>query len=864
MIRLEVAVAVPLWQTLTYLWDDESGEIGGDAKFAGAAGLIGRRVLVPLGQRRVTGYVLGLMPDEDIACKLRKIIEFLDQEALFPANLSPFFRWVAKYYHYPLGEVIKTALPGGLAPRSGRQIYLTSRGQRELQPVMEVSAAPPPAWLPILLKNGQLSVAESRKVLARPGDRRLIDSWMTQGLVEIREIMIGNGARIKQEICYSCSSSLNLPFPINPEPSKDEIRFFGQTLTKELSTDFSFTHIKTLYFLKLLAGADDERFVPIRELTRAYGGAARALPFLVQQGLVTRRVQRVFRNPYGEKFAWFPRPESLTEEQDKVLAELIPAITRKEFSPFLLHGVTGCGKTEVYLGAAEACLAAGRDVLVLVPEIALATQLEAHFVSRFGDRVLILHSGLSTGERYDQWAQAFRRAAADDGREGEPRVVIGARSAVFAPLLDPGLIVVDEEHDGGFKQDDGLRYNGRDLAVLRGRLHGAVVVLGSATPSVTSFYHARQGKYTLLTMGKRVQDRSLPAVSLVDLRDKSEKVYGRALGHKLQMRLQETLAQGKQSLLLLNRRGFASVYLCQDCGKPVECRHCHISLTYHKGKNQLVCHYCGYSLTSSQLCSGCRSEKLVPVGFGTERIEQEVLELLPTARIARLDSDTALDRKKFLHILSAMHNREIDILIGTQMIAKGHDFPEVTLVGVVWADGGLSMPDFRAAERTYQLLSQVSGRAGRGDSPGQVIIQTLRPEHYAVAFARRHAYTEMYEKEMAIRRLPAFPPMLRMINIHIQGSRERKVEKAATKIGAICRTYAQYLAAGPKRPPVEILGPAPSPLDRLRDRYRFQVLLKGTSQEDLHAVCDQVVTRQSEVTSGDIQIAVDVDPENMM
>jgi primosomal protein N' (replication factor Y) len=296
----------------------------------------------------------------------------------------------------------------------------------------------------------------------------------------------------------------------------------------------------------------------------------------------------------------------------------------------------------------------------------------------------------------------------------------------------------------------------------------------------------------------------------------------------------------------------------------MECRHCHISLTYHKGKKQLVCHYCGFSLSSNQLCNGCHSEKLVPVGFGTERIEHELRELLPEARIARLDTDTAADRKKFLQILKAMHNKEIDVLIGTQMIAKGHDFPEVTLVGVVWADGGLAMPDFRAAERTYQLLSQVSGRAGRGESPGRVIIQTLRPTHYAVALAQRHAYEEMYEREMSVRQIPPFPPMLRMINIHIQGGREQDVRKVAEDIACMCRDVAKCLAQEKKRLPVEVLGPAPSPLDRLLDRYRWQVLLKGVLQDDLHSVCHQVVTRQGEFTVGDVRIAVDVDPENMM
>ena len=882
MMRLEVAVAAPLWQTLTYLFAGDNDESAGVIP-------VGKRVLVPLGNRRVTGYVLGLLPDEDVGYRLRAVIEVLDLEPLFPVNLIPFFRWVAGYYHYPLGEVIKTALPGGLAPRSGKQLLLTEQGRMtgaaDLTRNLEETGGQEPDWLPRLLEKGALGTSESRKILAQKSFRKLISSWQEQGLAEIREILIGNDIRQKNELCYSCSRTVFFPPCSTSDPSRDDIAIFGQGLPEELADSLPFSHIKTLYFLQLLAGTQapgmvspapsqapatlgrpwpadalvscaPQRAVPARELNKAYSGAAKALPFLVERGLVCRVEQRVFRNPYGEQLSWFPRPETLTPEQEQVVSTLLPSIATKKFATFLLHGVTGCGKTEVYLRAAEATLAAGRDVLVLVPEIALATQLEAHFVSRFGDRVLLLHSGLSTGERFDQWSLARG--------QGAPLIVIGARSAVFAPLPDPGLIVVDEEHDGGFKQDDGLRYNGRDLAVLRARLQNAVVLLGSATPSVTSFYHARQGKYSLLTMNKRVQDRSLPSVSLVDLRNKSEKAYGMALGKKLQQALRETLAQRKQSLLLLNRRGFASVYLCQDCGKPVECNHCHISLTLHKGKKQLVCHYCGFTLTSNQLCSGCHSEKLVPVGFGTERIEQEVLELLPEARIARLDSDTAVDRKKFLYLLQAMHNREIDILIGTQMIAKGHDFPEVTLVGVVWADGGLSMPDFRAAERTYQLLSQVSGRAGRGDSPGQVIIQTLRPDHYAVALAQRHAYSEMYEREMGNRQMPAFPPLLRMINIHIQGSREQEVRQAATEIAAMCRVVAKSLVAETRRHPVEILGPAPSPLDRLRDRYRWQVLLKGAYQDDLHAVCDQVVTRQGDVMVGDVKIAVDVDPENMM
>ncbi|MEK6201995.1 MAG: DEAD/DEAH box helicase family protein, partial [Desulfobulbaceae bacterium] len=449
MIRLEVAVAAPLWQTLSYLFaDDDSGVVP-----------VGKRVLVPLGNRRVTGYVLGLLPEEDVGYKLRPVLEVLDSEPIFPVNLIPFFRWVARYYHYPLGEVIKTALPGGLAPRSGKQLHLTEQGQENLQALLDATGLPEPEWLPRLIEKGSLSAAESPKLLGKNSSRKLIAAWQEQGLVEIREILIGNDVRQKQEICYTFSKDLSLPPCPSPAPSRDEIISFGRGLTDEFGASLHFSHIKTLYFLHMLAGADTQRPVPARELTKAYSGASKALPLLVEQGIVCRIEQRIFRNPYGEQLSWFPRPETLTQEQEQVLVELLPAIEEKKFTTFLLHGVTGGGKTEVYLRAAEATLASGRDVLVLVPEIALATQLEAHFVSRFGDKVLILHSGLSTGERFAQWSLASR------GKNiASPQIVIGARSAVFAPLPDPGLIVVDEEHDDSYKAMTRPRYHARDVA----------------------------------------------------------------------------------------------------------------------------------------------------------------------------------------------------------------------------------------------------------------------------------------------------------------------------------------------------------------------------------------------------------------
>jgi primosomal protein N' (replication factor Y) len=571
---------------------------------------------------------------------------------------------------------------------------------------------------------------------------------------------------------------------------------------------------------------------------------------LATKGLVVRSKERIFRNPFGEQLHFYPRPEKLSDEQLAVLGSILPAIREKTFTPFLLHGVTGCGKTEVYLRAAEETLAQGRDVLILVPEIALATQLEAHLLSRFADQVVLLHSGLSGAERFDQFSLALT---------GKARVVIGARSAIFAPLKDPGLIVVDEEHDSGFKQDDSFRYHGRDLAVLRARHHRSVVILGSATPSFTSYAHARSGKYVLLTMTERVGSRALPSITLVDLNKKEGRDDNKIIHRELLDKLTKNLENRRQSILLLNRRGFSAVVLCRDCGTPVQCSHCHVSLTLHKGKNQLICHYCGFTMPGKTVCLECRSTDLVPAGFGTERVEDEVRELLPSARIIRLDSDTASDRRRFLAILADMHGGKIDILIGTQMIAKGHHFPNVTLVGVVWADGGMSMPDFRAAERTFQLITQVTGRAGRGEEPGEVIIQTMRPNHYAIVYAREHEYGKMFDHEMRLRRHPVFPPYVRLTVLRVQGRVEAEVQRSALLLSRFCRKVVDK-----EKFRIETLGPAPSPLDKIKDNYRWQVLLKGVDTEELHAVCMAVKKERNAVITPQCTLVIDVDPENMM
>ncbi len=635
------------------------------------------------------------------------------------------------------------------------------------------------------------------------------------------------------------------------EPADSHIDFndLRKKYSQESGVQLKLSETRAIHSLNTICQRTGLKKIALKDLKKEYSGAAKPLSQLETKGLVLRSSSRVYRNPFGEQLNFYPRPEHLTTEQSNAIDLISEALTLKKFQPFLLHGVTGCGKTEVYLRASEITLAAGRDVLILVPEIALATQLEAHLVSRFGDLVVLQHSGMTKAERFDQYDMAL---------SGRARIVVGARSALFAPLRDPGLIVVDEEHDAGFKQDDNFRYHGRDLSVVRAKFHNAVVVLGSATPSVTSFANAASGKYKLLTMAKRVGDRSLPEVTIVDLNKDIPVKKNTIIRTELCDRLGKNLENGRQSLLLLNRRGFSSAVLCQDCGTPVQCTHCNVSLTLHKKTGRLLCHYCGFAIPADTICFECRSTKLIPAGFGIERVEEEVLQLFPDAIVQRLDSDTTTDRKRFLQILKEMHRGNIDILIGTQMIAKGHHFPNVTLVGVVWADGGISMPDFRAAEKTFQLITQVTGRAGRGEFPGEVIIQTLRPEHYAIVYAKNHQYRQMYEHEMRLRASPAFPPYVRLTAVRMQGKVERDVQNSALKIGRFLRK-----CVARQKKSVAVLGPAPSPLDKIKDNYRWQILLKGSSDE-LSEICVSLDLHKSVLAGRQCKVILDVDPENMM
>ena len=765
-VLYEVAVDAPLATTLTY--SQPTGRI--EPLPAGCC------VRVPLGNRRAIGYVLGPAPppeNDTSSFVVKPIGEVLGKTPFFPESLIPFYRWVGRYYHHPIGEVLRTALP--MAPTSRRVQHVKAKLREILTPG---------PTLRLLLAEG--GVADSEKLLAR-----------------VEEHL---GVILKKAERKALSLFLDLYRQSNGQP------------------------------------------VPRSLVTQQYSGAGPRLHRLVELDILATAQEQVYRDPFGEPPVFHPMPEHLTDEQQQVLAILLPAIDAAVFAPFLLFGVTGCGKTEVYLRAVQNAIEAGKTALVLVPEIALATQLEAHFYSRFGGQLAVLHSGLGAGERFDQWQAVLARKA---------KVVLGARSAVFAPLEQLGIVIVDEEHEPAYKQEEGLRYHGRDLAVLRAQMAGCPVLLGSATPSVVSYHHCVQGKYTLLTMRNRVAQQPLPAVEIVDLASVKRSRPDLVFSDRLIAALGDTLEQGKQSLLFVNRRGFSSFMLCRDCGAILQCKHCQVSLTLHRGQQTLLCHYCGYRQHPATLCPSCGSARMAGLGIGSERIEEEVRQLFPEARVARLDSDTTANRKRYLATLKAVRTRQIDILIGTQMIAKGLHFPDITLVGVVWADSGLGMPDYKAAERTFSLLAQVTGRAGRGDTPGRVIVQTYQPHHYCIDLAQHHDYSAFFDREIAVRRPLGYPPFSRLINIRFSGLREKRVESAA-------RASADFLRRYPLANRLHLLGPSPSPLAKLKDRSRWQLLLKSPFPGVLHEACELLQAEKGRLCPHGVVMSLDVDPENMM
>jgi len=579
-------------------------------------------------------------------------------------------------------------------------------------------------------------------------------------------------------------------------------------------------------------------------LRARFGSCSPQLNRLVELELASCREREVYRDPFHAEVYEKDTPLILNPDQAAALEAISGALAAQEFAPFLLHGVTGSGKTEVYLQSIAVCLAAGRTALVLVPEIALTPQLVGRFKRRFDCGIAVLHSGLSDGERFDEWRRI---------RRSEAQIVIGARSALFAPLQDLGMIVVDEEHESSYKQSEGVRYNSRDLALVRGKLAGAVVVLGSATPLITTYHAALEGRLRYLELPSRVRELPMPETVLLDARGHK----GESLLPELKAAMEENLAAGGQTLLFLNRRGFATYLVCDQCGQVLRCPNCAVTLTYHRGRGKHVCHYCDYAIPAPTVCGACDGGEIVLLGRGTERVEEEVQELFPEARVARMDRDTTRGKGGHARVLKSLEDGSTDILIGTQMIAKGHDFPGVTLVGVVSADSTLNMPDFRSSERTFQLVSQVMGRAGRGDRPGRVLVQTMAPDHYALTCAVQHDFRCFYDQEVEFRREVGYPPFTHLAALTFSSITAQQAEEAAALASKLLFRVKRELKAR-----VEILGPISAPLGKVRGRFRWQILLKGKERPDLHKM---LLTLRSDFTyPSTVRMTVDVDPVEMM
>jgi primosomal protein N' (replication factor Y) len=726
-----IAVVAPLDKALNYaIPADLAGQVR-----------IGSRVRVPLGRRHVVGYVMAFVDPGETA--LKEILEVIDASPLFHARHAAFYLRAARYYAYPPGEAVRTALPAGLSNLDSKPSVLRDKLYRAT------------------LGAEQPQGARQREIL-------------------------------------------------------DFVREAKQASLSQLRRQFGTPHVVLQRLLEL-------NFLQVEDIERC-------------------------RDPFAEIAVGVRQAFELNPAQQQAVTQVEQALHGPAaFHAFLLHGVTGSGKTEVYLRAIAKTLELGRQALVLVPEIALTPQLVARFRSWFQDqdvRLAVLHSGLSDGERYDAWRQVAR---------GDIDVVIGARSAVFAPLPELGLIVVDEEHDGSYKQSEGFRYNARDLALMRGQMDEAVVLLGSATPVLTTYQRALGGHLTYLELPQRTAERPLPDIQLVDL---SQHEGDNLLSEPLQSALEEALTAGEQTLLLLNRRGYAPFLLCHDCGATLRCPNCDITLTYSQVQRSLRCHYCDYHQRPPENCERCNGVRLLPEGMGTERLEEEILQNFPTARVARMDRDTTTRKGAHHRLIEQMTSGEIDVLIGTQMIAKGHDFPAVTLVGVLNADTALNLPDFRSAERVFSLLSQVAGRAGRGDRLGRVMIQTYAVDNYALDYVARHDYQGFAALELSQRQVLAYPPFGYLVNLVLSGNDENKVHGTAEQLSA-------NLSSGMTMDvDVEVLGPAPCLLPRLRNKHRVQILLKAKQREPLRRRIEQLGRLRSQLPAG-IVLTVDVDPVDM-
>lgn len=817
-----VQVAVPLHvsHTFTYRLPLSAREI---AK-------VGSRVLVPLGSGLTTGYIVELLnelrPNTSLSdADIKEIVKLLDATPLITREVLEVTRWVSDYYGSPWGEVIKGALPPGISPTIGQFLRITPLGEVRLKATEESGQSNSKATvLRAVADAGETSLDSLTKTLAKAPATRAVKELILEGSLETHYKPTVSAAKARtQRVVRLLEDHSQREAALAKKPTTAQQRI-----------------IETLRLTAAL---------PLPELLRAADVSSSVVKTLLKRRIIEISEENLRRDPLGR--VTFPQLEeyTLTGAQTRVLAEIERPIRSGTYAAFLLHGVTGSGKTEVYMRAMRICLELGRSAMMLVPEIVLTPVFSRRLRAYFGDQVAIFHSSLTKGERFDEWMRVTN---------GEARIVIGTRSGVFAPIAKLGLVIVDEEHESTYRQQDSPRYNGRDTAIVRAQKENAVVILGSATPSLESFHNAQTGKYHYLQLPERIGDRPMATGRIVDMRQVFDRYKKpRVFSDDLLEAIETTHQKNEQSIILLNRRGYSSFVLCRSCGETIQCPNCDVTLTYHRSEKVIICHYCNHRQAAPQQCPTCNGKYIYYLGEGTEQIEAMLKSLFPTLRIARIDRDTATRRGLFEKSLLDFSAGEIDMLVGTQMLAKGHDFPNVTLVGVVSVDAGLALPDFRAAERTFQLITQVAGRAGRGERPGQVLIQTYHPAHYALKHARSQDYAGFYSEEIRHRQNHGYPPFVSLASLLVHGSDPKRTRAEAVELR-------KQLDLANEDRACRILGPAPAPLARLKGEHRIQLLVKGRSRRQLREVVDKgleaVASRGISLRS----INLEIDPVSIM
>ncbi|MBC1542637.1 primosomal protein N' [Listeria seeligeri] len=763
----------------------------------------GMRVSVPFGNRKIQGFVTELGETEENP-KLKGIDGVMDLAPVLNEELMELGDWLAEDTLSFRVSAYQAMLPAALRAKYEKYFLRLDEENAELEQLFEG------------YETLDWKVAEARNLLKSLG------KWVREGSVEV-VYQVKNKTTNKKIRMINCLKSPH------------ELMELIENMPKNAKAQ-----TRVLAFFQMFEGTE----ISAAELKKQAETSEATIKKLAEQGIISIQEKIVSRDPY--KHHHFEKSEALTLLPDQQTAcEKIIEANKQE--TFLIHGVTGSGKTEIYLQTIEAKLKEGKEAIVLVPEISLTPQMVERFKSRFGSEVAVLHSALSSGEKYDEWRKIDRK---------EARVVVGARSAVFAPFENLGIIIIDEEHEASYKQEDNPRYHARDVAIWRAMKYQCPVVLGSATPSLESFARAKKGVYTLIELPSRVNDRAMPEVNVVDMREELRKENRTEFSTELLEKIKDRIAKKEQTVLMLNRRGYSSFVMCRDCGYVVECPNCDISQTYHQASNKMKCHYCGHEEPVPQKCPSCEGEHIRYFGTGTQKVEESLTKLIPEARVIRMDVDTTRTKGAHEKLLRSFRNHEADILLGTQMIAKGLDFPDITLVGVLNADTMLHLPDFRASERTFQLLTQVSGRAGRHERTGEVVVQSYNPEHYSIEFAKKHDFIGFYHHEMQLRKMGAYPPFYYLTMINVSDENEMKAIRTIQEMANFLR--------GKLGPEAVILGPVPSTIARIKNKYRYQCIIKYKIEPNLKQELKTLITHYQKDQQKGLTINIDVQPYVLM